>query len=141
MSLVLRNSFWPGFINDRYSNNLASDFGFSNGINKPAVNIVEGKNNFRVEVAAPGLAKKDFVIDVNNDLLTISSEKEYNLEKDGDEFRRREFCYSSFSRSFSLPDSVDSDKIKATYQNGILSVEVPKKEEAKEKAPRKIAIA
>jgi len=108
----------------------------------PAVNVLEDPDNFKIEVAAPGLDKKDFKIDLDNNVLTISSEKEYKHEdeKDG-KFMRREFAYSSFKRSFTLPESVDAEKIKANYKEGLLYINIPKREEAKQKPPRQISIS
>jgi HSP20 family protein len=108
----------------------------------PSVNIKENSESFEVEMAAPGLAKNDFNIELNHDLLTISSDKETGKETtDGQEFTQREFSYQSFSRSFTLPNSADSEKIKAKYENGILKVVIPKKEEAKPKPARQISIS
>jgi len=108
----------------------------------PSVNIKESTENFEVEVAAPGLTKNDFKIELNRDLLTISSEKEVENEtRDGQNFSLREFSYQSFSRSFTLPNTADSEKIGAKYENGILKIVIPKKEEAKPKPARQIAIA
>tara|TARA_R110002050_G_scaffold77282_7_gene164921 strand:- start:4011 stop:4463 length:453 start_codon:yes stop_codon:yes gene_type:complete len=107
----------------------------------PAVNIKEDHDGFEVEVAVPGFDKKDFKIDLNNSLLTISSEKKMDDEtKEGQQFTRREFSYQSFSRSFTLPQTVESDKIVAKYENGILKVNIPKKEEVKPKPPKQIEI-
>jgi HSP20 family protein len=107
----------------------------------PSVNISEGEDGFEVEMAAPGFEKNDFKIELNHDLLTITSEKKVDKEnKEGQHFTRREFSYQSFSRSFTLPDSANGDKINATYENGILKVMIPKKEEAKPKPPRQIVI-
>ncbi len=108
----------------------------------PSVNIKESNDGFEVEMAAPGLEKKDFKIELNGDVLTISSEKKVENEtKDGEKFTKREFSYQSFSRSFTLPNTVDEEKINAKYDNGILKVIIPKKEEAKPKPAKKIAIA
>ncbi len=87
------------------------------------------------------MEKKDFAIDLNNNLLTISSQKEWENEENTDKFMRREFSYTSFKRSFSLPETADSNKIKATYKEGILTINIPKKEEAKEKPARQISIS
>lgn len=106
----------------------------------PAVNIVEEKDDFRIEVAAPGLDKKDFKIDLNNNVLTISSEKNDEKEEKSERFMRREFSYSSFKRSFTLPETAQVDKIVANHKNGILQITIPKKEEARVKPPRQIAI-
>jgi len=85
--------------------------------------------------------KKDFKVDVHNNLLTISSEVEMKNEVEDEKVMRREFSYSAFKRNFTLPESIESDKIKASYKEGILRVNVPKREEAKEKPARQIAIA
>ena len=111
------------------------------GINTPAVNIIEGKEDFRIEVAAPGIIKDDFKISVERNLLTISSEKEDEKKENGDKIMRHEFSYSCFKRSFSLPDSVDHENISASHKDGILSLTIPKKEHAKDKGPRQILIA
>ena len=107
----------------------------------PAVNIKEDKDGFEVEMSAPGFEKDDFKIELNNSLLTISSEKKLENEtKEGQQFTRREFSYQSFSRSFTLPETVEGEKIMAKYDNGILSVSIPKKEEAKPKPVKQIEI-
>jgi len=108
--------------------------------NKPAINIIEAADNFRIEVAAPGLEKGDFAINVEKDQLSISTSREAKLA-DGDTIKRKEFDYFNFKKSFQLPDSIDSLNIEASYNNGILIVSLPKKEEAKEQPPRKIEIA
>jgi HSP20 family protein len=96
----------------------------------PSVNIKENDDEFEVELAAPGLVKSDFNIELNKDLMTISSEKKTENEtNEGKQFARREFSYQSFSRSFYLPNSADAEKIKARYENGILKVSIPKKED------------
>ncbi len=108
----------------------------------PSVNIKEDADNFRVEMAVPGFDKKDFKIELNHNVLTISSEKKVEKEnREGERFTRHEFSYQSFSRSFTLPDSANGDKISAKYDNGILNVEIPKREEAKPKPMRQIAIS
>ncbi len=107
----------------------------------PSVNIKQTPNNFEVEVAAPGFKKDEFDVEVNNNVLTISSEKQEENEYNEDEkFTKREFSYLSFKRSFTLPEIVNGDKISATYKNGILKIKIPKKEEAKVKTSKKIAI-
>ena len=95
----------------------------------PAVNIKEEKDKFVLEMAAPGMKKDDFQINLDNYQLTISSEKKEEKKEKEDNYTRREFLYSSFSRSFTLPKTIDIEKIKADYKNGILSVVLPKKEE------------
>lgn len=100
------------------------------GNSKPAVNIRETDNSFILDVAAPGFSKENFDIHVENDLLTISANVESKSEESEKGYTRREFSYSSFNRSFTLPDSVNAESIKGSYANGILTVELPKKPEA-----------
>ena len=107
----------------------------------PMVNIKESTENFEAEVAAPGMDKKDFKIHLENNTLTISSQKENQEERQQDGYSRREFSYQSFQRSFVLPkDVVDDEGIRATYENGVLRLVIPKKEEAKQKQPRLIEV-
>ena len=107
----------------------------------PAVNVRETNDDFILEVAAPGMSKKDFKISFQNNLLTISSEKEEEREDKNNGYSRREFSYKSFQRSFTVPAfEVDSDKISATYADGILNVKIPKREEVKPKPAREIKI-
>ena len=108
----------------------------------PSVNVKENDNEFAIEVAVPGFEKGDFKIEVHNDVLSISSEKQESNETNDekDHYTKREFSYQAFTRSFTLPDSADGDKVAASYDNGILTVSIPKKEEAKPKAPRTIEI-
>ena len=109
----------------------------------PAVNIKETPEHYEVEVAAPGMSKEDFKVELDGNQLTISSEKTNQSEDSQDNrFTRREFSYQSFQRTFQLPkDVVDSDNIEAHYDNGVLKMLIPKKEEAKKKAPRQIQIS
>jgi len=140
---MLRNSrFLPRFTDDFFGNDFMSDF-FDSSVNKtiPEVNVLENNDAFMIEIAAPGLEKKDFKIDLNNNVLTISSEKEAKQVDEKEKYIRREFSYSSFQRSFSLPDSVNQDKIKANHKDGILSIEIPKRDEAKEKPRKEIKIS
>jgi HSP20 family protein len=107
----------------------------------PSVNIKETSESFEVEVAAPGMEKKDFNITLDGNLLTISSQKEHRSQNTEDNYTRREFSYQSFHRSFELPkDVVNEEGITAGYENGVLHLTIPKREEAKQKAPRMIEI-
>lgn len=110
------------------------------GITTPAVNIIEGKEDFRIEVAAPGLEKDDFKVEMENNVLTISCEKESKTEENNKEYMRREFSYSSFKRTFSMPNTVDADRIMAAHKNGVLEITIPKREEAKQKPRKQIRI-
>jgi HSP20 family protein len=145
MSIVRFSNQFPALFDRFLSNDL---FDWSNrhysdtDTTLPSVNIKESLDEFEVELAAPGFVKSDFNIELNHDLLTISSEKKVENEtKEGQQFARREFSYQSFSRSFSLPNTADSEKIKAKYENGILKVSIPKKDEAKPKPAKQIAIS
>ncbi|MCO6475865.1 MAG: Hsp20/alpha crystallin family protein [Phaeodactylibacter sp.] len=108
----------------------------------PAVNVIETNDSFTVEMAAPGMKKEDFQIELENEVLKIASRKETERElKESERYTRREFSYQSFLRTFRLPKSVvDDSKINARYENGILRILIPKREEAKLPAPRKIEI-
>lgn len=97
--------------------------------NMPATNIRESEKEYTIEVAAPGMAKDDFNIDIDEGMLTISSQKEENTTQEEENFTRREYNYNSFSRSFRLPESVNADDIKARYEEGVLKISVPKREE------------
>jgi len=141
LPILKRNSLFPSFVDEFFGKDLPGFFNPENGISSPSVNIIEGKGDFRIEVAAPGLNKEDFHINLQNNVLTISSEKENKQEEKDERFMRREFSYIQFSRSFSLPLSCNSERINASYNNGVLSITIPKKEEAKEKPSREIAIA
>ena len=119
-----------------------SNFSF----NRPSVNIIEEDEAFEVQLAAPGLKKEDFNIKVDKDQLIVAvapSAKEEVTEKEKDEkkYRRREFNFNAFTRSFHLPETIDTDSIEATYVDGVLTIALNKKEEAKEKEPRLIAIS
>lgn len=147
MSLLRKNENYPAwsnffseFFNRDWMDWTTRNFSETN-TTLPAVNIKEGNDNYTVEMAAPGLEKRDFKIELANGLLTISSEKKTEKDtKKGQKYTRREYSYQSFCRTFTLPTTVDSDKIAAKYENGILKVVIPKKEEAKTKLPKAIEI-
>lgn len=146
MNVVKVNPFLQGksFTNiiDEVFNRSISDFvGNDFAMTNPSVNISELEDKFVLEMAAPGLEKKDFNISLEKGQLTISASKESNTE-DSEQGRwtRKEFNFSSFKRSFHIADIVDAENIAAEYHNGILSVALPKKEEAKAKEPKKIEI-
>jgi HSP20 family protein len=150
MTLVKRNGnllpTFPTFFDDFLNRDLA-DWNRSNfsatGTTIPAVNIRETKDAFEVEMAAPGMTKKDFTVELEDNQLTITAEKKLQAEgKEEDRYTRREFSYHSFERSFTLPkEVVDGDKIKAKYEDGMLQLAIPKKEEAKHKPPKLIHIS
>lgn len=147
MTLIKRTQnvpAWPGIFNEFFDRDWMdwTNRNFSNtNTTLPAVNIKESADRFEVEMAAPGFEKGDFKIELNKDVLTISSEKKVEKEtKDDQQFTRREFSYQSFCRSFSLPESTDRDNISARYDNGILKVEIPKMDHAKDRPVRAIEI-
>ena len=145
MSLVKYSNQLPSIFDRLFENDLFdwSSRHFSDtNTTLPSVNIKESDDAFEVEMAAPGLSKKDFKIELNNDQLTISSEKEVEKEtKEKEQFTRREFSYQSFCRTFYLPNTADAEKIKAKYENGLLKVSIPKKEEAKPRPAKQISIS
>lgn len=149
MMLIKRNSpnliNFPKFFDDFMTRDLF-DWAGSNhsAVNSslPAVNIKENNDVYDLEMAAPGMEKKDSKIELDNETLTISAEKEVNREEDQNHrMVRREFTYTSFTRTFKLAkEVVDESKIKASYKNGILHITIPKKEEVKALPPRTIEI-
>lgn len=112
------------------------------GSTLPSVNVKETERGFNVELAAPGKKKEDFKIELNHNVLTISSEnKDEKSEKDNDgKYTRREFNYQSFSRSFTLPESIENSKIEASYSDGVLHISIPKKEIAAKSSSKTIEI-
>ena len=114
----------------------------STGTSIPKVNIYETDREFHVEMAAPGMKKDDFSVELDNNTLTISSQKTSETEeKEGRNFQRKEFSYLSFQRTFHLPESAEVEKINAKYNDGILNLSIPKKEEAKRKPLKTIKIS
>lgn len=114
---------------------------FNTGMTLPKVNIKETADAFWVEMAVPGMKKSDFNIDLDNHVLSISTEIKEEDENKLEDYTRIEFGYSSFKRTFTLPESVDDGKIGASYKDGILSIHLPKREEAKQKPARTIKIS
>ena len=133
---VRRNKFPVSPFFNMFNDIIGSDF----VNNAPSVNVIESAEDFRIELAAPGLDKGDFNIKVEKDQLTISAKKESSSDEQKEKFTRREFNYSSFSRTFFIPEGVNTSTIGANYENGVLVVTLPKKEEAKEKAPFSIEV-
>lgn len=131
---------YPGWADDFFSGTQWPDMETKLGITMPAVNVKEDDNQFIIDVAAPGMEKKDFKLELNHNVLTISAEKEEEIEEKKRKFSRREFNYASFRRSFTLPNTAKEAGIKASYKDGVLSISIPKKEEAKVKPLRQIDI-
>ncbi|WP_343030512.1 Hsp20/alpha crystallin family protein [Fulvivirga aurantia] len=135
------NDLFPTFFDDFFGRDWFANE-LQNRSTLPSVNIKESEDAYAVEMAAPGMDKKDFKVELDNNTLTISYEKEESNESKPEEGRytKREFNYQSFSRSFNLPNTVEADKIEAKYKEGILTLSIPKKEEAKQKPSRLISI-
>ena len=146
-ALARRGELIPSIFNDffrpwesLFDNNGGSLLANLSPVNIPAANIVENKNHYEISLASPGMKKDDFKIDVEGNILTISAEMEDKKEERDEKYTRKEYNYSSFSRSFTLPDWVNKDKIDATYENGLLKLVLPKTEEAKKLSSRHIAV-
>lgn len=134
---------WSSWIDDVLNNDHESVFNtnFNEGITLPKVNIKETENDYFLNMAVPGMKKSDFHINIENEMLSVSTEVKEEEEVEGETYTRREYGYASFKRTFSLPESVDEAKIKANYVDGILNIQLPKKEEAKPKPTRIIKIS
>lgn len=135
---------FPSWIDEVINKNFGTEFmsNFNTGMTLPAVNVLDTANDYLVEMAVPGLKKSDFNISVDNLLLSISAEVKSEYENiDNENYTRREFGYSSFKRTFTLPESVETDKISAKYDDGILKVTLPKREEAKKKPLKNIKVS
>lgn len=139
--LVKRHSnYLPTLVNDFWDEDLFPNFEQEWSLT-PAVNIIEGNQDFKVEVAAPGLCKEDFKVHIEKNILEISAEKKEEKITENKKYLRKEFNYNEFKRTFSLPSTVETDKIKATHMNGVLTVEIPKKDEAKVNPRKQIVVS
>ncbi len=131
MNTLVRNFGYNNF--PTLVNGLLNNFDGEFRKNVPAINIVEGENHFRIEFFAPGLKKEDFKVLVQDKSLKVSTEKTEEKEESKEKYTHKEYSFSSFERVFRLPNTVDSDHIEASYEEGILKVSIPKKEESKPK--------
>lgn len=146
MKLAKRNEPYFPSVFDRFFNNELMDWGYNNfsstNTSLPAINVKETDDDFVIEVAAPGMDKKDFNVNFKNNVLTISSEKKNESEEKNDKYARKEFSYQSFQRSFTVAENaVVGDKISAKYNNGILHIVLPKRDEVKPQPERQIKIS
>lgn len=144
MSVKTLSTKWPGLglsVKDFFEpwNDWFLDGGFKT-LTIPHVNVSEVEDSYTLSLAVPGMTKKDFIIDVEGNMLTISAEKEENKEEKEKSYARREYNYSSFSRSFTLPEEVVQNKIEASYQDGILKIILPKNEKEAKKIHKAIAV-
>jgi HSP20 family protein len=126
-------------VSNLFDNDLGDFFG--KRFSDPAANIIENNDAFQLEIAAPGMTKEDFKIDLENNILNISAEVEDAKREEGKNYSRKEFYYGSFSRAFTLPKTIDTDKITADYENGILKIALPKKDEARVELKKEIKIS
>lgn len=151
MNTLMRVNTLPSLIENFFGRDMDEFFSQRAMQNVPAVNVVEHADGFRIEVAAPGLKKDDFKLNLNHNNLTISAYREDKQEQpanqsdqggqtNGEKYARREFSYTSFQRTFMLPGSADADQIQANYEDGVLKINIPKREEARVKPPRQIEI-
>jgi len=142
MSLVKRTD-WPrgnSLLADLFDNDRFFASPWLSGRNMPAVNIKENERNYEVELAVPGYDKKDFEISIDNGVLTVSGEKGEETEKKEDNYTRREFGFSSFSRSFNLPTNINEENIDAKYADGVLKLTIAKRQESNGKSRKQISI-
>ncbi len=130
-------------LTDMVSNLFDNDLGdfFGKRFSDPAANIIENNDYFQLEIAAPGMTKEDFKINLENNILTISVELEDAKREEGINYSRREFYYGSFSRAFTLPKTIDTEKIRADYESGILKITLPKREDSRVEIKKEIKIS
>lgn len=145
MGTVKYNPFVPAkafsnLFDEFFTRGLGDFVGADSIFTQPSVNVLETKDNFQIELAAPGLTKGDFEVKLDNGTLAISAKKENKEETAEGKYTRKEFNFASFTRSFQLPDTINAAEIAATYENGVLLVTLPKKEEAKVVAARTVEI-
>lgn len=141
MSIIKRNNnvLFPSLMNEIFKPDWFG--GMDNySAQVPAVNIKENEKDYELELAVPGMNKDDFNVEVDHNIMTVSAEIENEDTETRENYTRREFSYSSFKRSFTLPDTIADDKIKAAYKDGVLKLTLPKKEEALPKPKRMISI-
>jgi len=140
LPVISTRTFRPFFMSNLFEDDLFPVWS-GNSTSTPAVNIREDEKKYSLELAVPGMDRKDVKIDINEDVLTVSSEKKTETDENQNGYRRKEFSYSSFCRSFYLPENVNREKIEARYKDGILTIELPKHEEEKNRLTRQIKIS
>lgn len=137
---ITKRTFSPFYMSNLFEDDFFPVVSSNRNNSMPAVNIREDEKNYSLELAIPGIDKKDLKIDINEEVLTISSETKNVNEEEKEGYKRKEFSFSSFCRSFYIPENVNRDKIGASYKDGILTVELPKIDEEKTKITRQIKI-
>ena len=142
LPVISKRTSFPSLAEEFFGRDLFNDLmGWNREFTIPSVNIAEKNQGYFIEVAAPGLSKDDFKIDLEDHVLTISSKKEEKKEDKSENFIRREFNYTSFSRSFTLPEWVNEEKISASQKDGVITIELPRKDESKARLSKSIKIA
>lgn len=137
---ITRRSFRPFYMSDFFNDDFLPGL-TSRSNSLPAVNIREDEKNYFLDLAIPGIDKNNLRIDINEDVLTISSEIKSENEDNRDGYKRKEFSYSSFCRNFYIPENANKEKIEASYKDGVLVVTLPKQEGEKTKITREIKIS
>jgi len=140
LPMITKRSYQPSVWSNLFDDDFFPVFS-QRSTSMPAVNIREDEKRFILDLAVPGIDKKDLKLEIDEDMVTISSESKSEKEENNDGFKRREFSYSSFCRSFYIPDNVNKDKIAANYKDGILTVELPKADVEKNKVSREVKIS
>lgn len=145
MTLIKQRGSYPSMrslLEDFWNNDtLLEDRFWNTRVNLPAVNIIEKDDKFLIELAAPGLRKEDFKINIENGILQIDSESQREVEEEKDNYTRKEFNYSSFSRSFTLPENASEENIAANYENGVLKLKLQKLKSETSHKKKQILIA
>jgi HSP20 family protein len=126
-------------VNNIFDNDMTDFFG--KRFTDPSANIIEMPDSFQLDIAAPGMKKDDFRINLENNILTVSADVEDEKQEEGKNYTRKEFYYGSFSRAFTLPKTIEMEKIKADYESGVLKISLPKKDEAKVALKKEIKIS
>ena len=140
MNIIRKTTPWFPSLFDEF---FTRDFGIDlapRAYQTPAVNITEKEDAFHLELVAPGKEKKDFDVELEEDTLIISTNSDSGIVEDDTQFTRREFDYASFNRSFRIPETIDTKRIKANYKNGLLSIILPKRKEAIPEPKKQIEI-
>jgi len=143
MTLVKFKDNFPSFMDEFFGGDIFDSVNRSSSIGNslPAVNVKETDKGFQLEVAAPGMKKEDFKIELDNNILGISSEMKQEKNEAQDKYTRREFSFKSFRRTFTLPDNVDAEQITASYNEGVLNIEIPNVKEEKQARSKIIEIS
>jgi HSP20 family protein len=132
----------PSWFDDILGKGFTSEYlsNFNTGITLPAVNVIESNDEFILEMAVPGFKKSDFQVNIDNNILSISAEIDSENNQTAGNYTRREFGYATFKRTFDIPETVETDHIFAKYNDGILKITLPKRDEAKKKPVKTIQI-